>query len=439
MVDQPSALQSESIRGWKEISRYLGVSQRTAQMWEATQGLPVRRTGGPRGSVYALKEDLDAWIRQEHAEVGQARQARALRSRRWRTALAGAGAVALAVAAWLTRHPGGAAAAEIRLEAEAAVGLDEQGRERWRTPLPAPDDRFRADPSRSRWLRVDLDADGRQEFLVVAAMGRQDLPQMAEVERHELVLLDQEGRVRWARTASCRVLDAGGKPFNGSWHVHAWTRAREGRRDRVWLGLGHALRFPGVVAELAPDGALKPLFVNHGHVNALEVLEHNGKRKLLAGGATNALRGGFLAVLDPDAGLTKSPDGGPPRYRMAMEGGAPEAYLLIPAADLTLASGSDVNSVSWLQADGGNGVARAMLGSTACRLYIEFDLPLRPATARLSASCEMHHRQYEQQGLLRHGFDRCPDFRDPLNLQLWTPGHGWTQVQVRLATMQNDL
>lgn len=439
MVDQPSPLQPESIRGWKEISRYLGVSQRTAQIWEASQGLPVRRTGGSRGSVYALKEDLDAWMRQEHAEVGQARQARARRSRLWITAVAGAGAVTLAAAAWLTWLPGSAAATEIRLEAEAAVGLDKQGRERWRTPLPAPDDRHRTDPSRSRWVRVDLDADGRQEFLVVAAMARQDLSGMAEVEHHELILLDPGGKVRWARAASCRILDASGSPFNGFWHVQAWTRAREGRRDRVWLGLGHALRFPGVAAELAPDGTLKPLFVNHGHVNALEVLELNGKKKLLAGGATNALRGGFLAVLDPDAGLVKAPEGGPPRYRMAMEGGSPEAYLLIPAVDLTLASGSDVNYVSWIQADGGNAVARAMLGGTTCRLYLEFGLPLQPVTARLSASCEMYHRQYEQQGLLRHGFDRCPDFRDPLNLELWTPAKGWTRVHVRLATMQNHL
>ena len=49
--------------GWKEIAAYVGRGVRTAQRWEQELGMPVRRldTGGAE-TVYAFKEELDAWL-----------------------------------------------------------------------------------------------------------------------------------------------------------------------------------------------------------------------------------------------------------------------------------------------------------------------------------------------------------------------------------------
>ena len=54
------------MQGWKEISSYLERDARTAQRWESSAGLPVRRHGGSAGSVYAYPSEIEAW-RTSHA------------------------------------------------------------------------------------------------------------------------------------------------------------------------------------------------------------------------------------------------------------------------------------------------------------------------------------------------------------------------------------
>ena len=54
--------QSQILTSWKEIADYLHRGVRTVQRWEITCNLPVRRPSGHlRGSVLALKKDLDDW------------------------------------------------------------------------------------------------------------------------------------------------------------------------------------------------------------------------------------------------------------------------------------------------------------------------------------------------------------------------------------------
>jgi hypothetical protein len=53
--------QRGSLQTWKEIAEHLGVSVRTAQLWEKERGLPVRRMEGVRPQVRALTQDLEVW------------------------------------------------------------------------------------------------------------------------------------------------------------------------------------------------------------------------------------------------------------------------------------------------------------------------------------------------------------------------------------------
>jgi Tol biopolymer transport system component len=49
---------------WKEIATYLNRDVTTVQRWEKREGMPVHRhVHEKRGSVYALPEELDAWMR----------------------------------------------------------------------------------------------------------------------------------------------------------------------------------------------------------------------------------------------------------------------------------------------------------------------------------------------------------------------------------------
>ncbi len=53
---------NKRLDSWKEIAAYLGREVRTVQRWERWEGLPVHRhQHQKRGSVYALKSELDAW------------------------------------------------------------------------------------------------------------------------------------------------------------------------------------------------------------------------------------------------------------------------------------------------------------------------------------------------------------------------------------------
>src|SRR5687767_5374234 len=57
-MDEPDRLDS-----WKQIAAYFGKSERTVRRWQETEGLPVHKhLHQQRGSVWAYKSELDAWL-----------------------------------------------------------------------------------------------------------------------------------------------------------------------------------------------------------------------------------------------------------------------------------------------------------------------------------------------------------------------------------------
>src|SRR5208282_3791025 len=52
----------DRLDSWKEIASYLKREVRTAQRWEKTEGLPVRRHQHDKlSSVFAYRSELDSW------------------------------------------------------------------------------------------------------------------------------------------------------------------------------------------------------------------------------------------------------------------------------------------------------------------------------------------------------------------------------------------
>jgi hypothetical protein len=49
------------LRGWKQISHYLDVTERTAQVWAQSAQMPVHHMPGPKGRVFAVDSELNAW------------------------------------------------------------------------------------------------------------------------------------------------------------------------------------------------------------------------------------------------------------------------------------------------------------------------------------------------------------------------------------------
>ncbi len=102
---------------WKEIAAYLNRDVTTVQRWEKREGMPVHRhVHDKRGSVYALTEELDAWIQSRSSRVDEPEKkpeaemlpaapsrhgAMAARRARLWFALAAVLCICLAAAAWL--------------------------------------------------------------------------------------------------------------------------------------------------------------------------------------------------------------------------------------------------------------------------------------------------------------------------------------------------
>ena len=62
----------DRLDSWKEIASYLKRDVTTVQRWEKREGMPVHRHVHDRiGSVYASREELDAWMRGRNLRVGQ--------------------------------------------------------------------------------------------------------------------------------------------------------------------------------------------------------------------------------------------------------------------------------------------------------------------------------------------------------------------------------
>jgi hypothetical protein len=52
----------QRLDSWKSIASYLDRSLRTVQRWHAHHGLPVRRFGGEKSSVFAYANEIDRWL-----------------------------------------------------------------------------------------------------------------------------------------------------------------------------------------------------------------------------------------------------------------------------------------------------------------------------------------------------------------------------------------
>ena len=119
--ERPLADRLDRLDSWKEIASYLKRDVTTVQRWEKREGMPVRRHVHDKGgSVYALTEELDDWIRSRSSRVDEPEKkpeaemppaapsdhgaVAARRSRLW-FGLAAVLCLCLAAAAWLVyRH-----------------------------------------------------------------------------------------------------------------------------------------------------------------------------------------------------------------------------------------------------------------------------------------------------------------------------------------------
>jgi len=74
-IRAPERAPEERLDSWKEIAAYLNRDVTTVQRWERREGMPVHRhLHEKRGSVYALRSELDAWVKTRKIDVEEERK-----------------------------------------------------------------------------------------------------------------------------------------------------------------------------------------------------------------------------------------------------------------------------------------------------------------------------------------------------------------------------
>src|SRR5580700_5386608 len=63
---------ADQLDSWKEIATYLSRDVTTVQRWEKRESMPVHRhVHDKRGSVYALAQELDAWLKSRRQSLAE--------------------------------------------------------------------------------------------------------------------------------------------------------------------------------------------------------------------------------------------------------------------------------------------------------------------------------------------------------------------------------
>lgn len=286
----------EPLSSWKQIAAYLGVSARTAQNWEDSRGLPVHRSPGPRGRVWAIPSELDAWkALQDQSTLGEERAPAPGWSWKRRAAamVLVLGAVGLAIWLWAPD----ANPAKWRLEGELLVVSDERGRALWE---------FRPDQGRifSKFeyagllgvgpALIDLDGDGRNEVLLPLTNG--------QPAANRLICLSSGGKVLWAREPR-EVAPTAGKQYTGVWHLRAMNAMpRPGDKGNdLFTTWSHVTHFPAVARLLNAKGETLREYWHSGHFNSSRVFDlDDGRGPLIyLTGVANGYKQAVLVVLDP--------------------------------------------------------------------------------------------------------------------------------------------
>ena len=345
------------LRGWKQISAYLDVSERTAINKEQRAGLPIRRTS-KGDQVYAFEEDLDKWL--ESAPTGnQARvtpeyselealnkeQEDAPGNRRRSVLIWSLGAVLLGLllvlifVAGLDWNAAPASPVSGRLEGSELQILDAMGEILWKQHFPNINKSYYIGSYRGTARTdfhiqvVDLDGNGSNEVLFnyvpanpLEENGRlllysADGTQQQDFEFSKRVRFDDQGRERvFEHFFSERPFLIA--EFDGEKHVIVATR--------------NETFFPAWLVVLSvPDLEKEGEFVHPGHVEKMRVVDlgGDGRFELLVAGINNPGR----ASLDlPSLAIVPLPIKkveGPREDPFGFQSSSASDYWLFPVPD----------------------------------------------------------------------------------------------------------
>lgn len=417
---------------WKAIAAYLGKDESTVRRWERELGLPVQRVqGAPGRSVFAYKEDLDAWLTRRQPALRESESVRidpppAGASLRW-TAILWAGAVVMIlgslVAAVAWRRGGVSPVAAASFNAGALVGKDAAGVERWRVALSSDE---QAEGLFGRTEPVELLPSGG----ALAGVGMWIRASDERLRSGGVFEVSRDGRIEH-QFAFDDAIRFGAVTYRAPWILSDYRVSPPGAPRRIAVVAHHAQWWPSVLTILDDRWQRRGTFVNAGWIEHLYWLSPD---RLLVSGYNEALDGGVVALFDAAAidGQLRA-EGADPKFDCDGCGGArPLRYLVMPRTEVNVATGSRFNRASVQVTDEGFVVRTIEVEqegalAAADALYdFSADLTLRGVS--FSSRYWDVHESLHRAGKLDHDRAHCPFRNGPAVVHFWD-GASWRDVR----------
>jgi hypothetical protein len=433
----------EEFHTWSEIAGYLRISVREAQYRAKNEGLPIRRMGGQKPRVWALRSELDAWKTRigsadsalDRQATAQSKTAQAVAenspnrqvNRRWVIAGLAGSALAFGGTALLFRPHRSPERAV--LTGNLLTALDGLGRTLWTHRFSGTLQQFGDDEMRWRVQVIDFKGDGHPGVVVACSFVPERSTNLSA--RDELFYFAPDGTVQWTLPCQPDLVDYSGQRFEPDWRYTHVLASPAGNQQVIFASIRHQTRWPGCVQRVDAGGRSRIQFANAGNIECLCRIPRADGDYLAISGENNGFDRACVAVIGVDDPPSCSPAGGPPRYRFANAlAGAPRDYILFPTVELTIANSASYGHANRVSYQGGGiTVYVDVVGSQTLLLY-EFSDRLEPRVAMPSGNYPVVHEQFEERGLLHHPWAACPELAKPLTLRRWEPGIGWRDQDV---------
>jgi hypothetical protein len=396
------------LSSWKEIAGYLGVTARTAQMWERERGLPVRRLPGPRGRVYAVVEELERWKSNSsnpaeappHGPAPAGPAASPPGRRRLIPAAIALAAAVIVLALTAFRH---GQPAQFKIEDTSFVVMDSNGHELWRKRFIRPES-LDLGAYKSRVAIADLDGDGRNEVLFAPP------PDQSATGTLPLICYAEDGSELWRFTPG-RAVRTAKEVFEPPYSIVAIATGRFGAGSgrRILVLANHDLYFPCQTALLSSDGRLLREYWHSGQLNWLFPVDINrdGRDEVVLAGTDNAALQTTIVALDPATMDGASVESNPAFQLLGMKPGVELRRILIPRSCINIAARQFPNPI-WARLTGDEIIvnleqSRRPSPDTAS-LFFHFNHDLRLRDIGLGSDFQALHEKMYRSGQLDHPF-----------------------------------
>ena len=436
-----SQAEGQRLDSWKEIAAYLGRDLSTVRRWERDKKLPVHRVpGGDRRSVFAYRDQIDAWLKgledsqdipaqAENPEFspsttvandrGLALAASATESGApprmrhaafWITAVA---LLALLICAlWLPRKLHSNPPTQFALAGSSLVASDATRATLWAYDFHQP---LNSNPAGFVGPRVgifELGPDRRKDVLVAAPR----ISDSAESSHSDAIYsFSADGNLQWQHTFN-DVFRFGGQDYGLPWYSNPLMVLSEKNASSIWASAGEYFWSPSTLIKFDRDGHVLGQFVNWGHITSLNHVYKLSGSYILVGGISNQCNCAMLAVLSADHPSGSSPAlPGSTSVCENCPAGSPLRYLLFPRSELTELSGAAYNKVSVIHVDGSQvwiAVSETSgPGDPPGADWEKFELSddFIPTSFTVSDHYWTLHHEMEAEGKIHHSLEHCPE------------------------------